>query len=62
VGNGTLAAPVEATYRLADYRQAIGYAAAVSFPNTSANRPMTCFIDTGILPRDRVMLATGGLA
>jgi NADPH:quinone reductase-like Zn-dependent oxidoreductase len=27
VGNGTLAAPVEATYGLADYRQAIGHAA-----------------------------------
>jgi NADPH:quinone reductase-like Zn-dependent oxidoreductase len=26
VGNGTLAAPVEATYGLADYRQAIGHA------------------------------------
>ena len=27
VGTGTLAAPVEATYRLADYREAIGHAA-----------------------------------
>jgi NADPH:quinone reductase-like Zn-dependent oxidoreductase len=27
VGNGTLAAPVEATYALADYREAIGHAA-----------------------------------
>ena len=27
MGNGTLAAPVEATYALADYREAIGHAA-----------------------------------
>jgi hypothetical protein len=27
VGNGTLAAPIEATYALADYREAIGHAA-----------------------------------